>query len=238
MLAAGSCLARGHTLLRDKDWSAQSGHLHGRSTLEAPRGQRGCITVQRLHSPSGSAGPRALPLHLCPRPRLRVCRSQGTKPKTTGEANAGQQRVSILSTLPSDPGELREGEPTGLQRFPSSFKKSQTEDRPRLPTQVSAHSGVCSLSGTRDLNAASGSQHRSQQPTFRALPALTAGQAPRGWRALLPSPPALAPSSQSHPPRRSGSFRRVGAFLPHVCRQHPSHAASLALPPALLLLAF
>lgn len=103
-------------------------------------GPKGSARLHHGSAPSFSLGQcwsRALPLHLCPRPRLRVCRSQGTKPKTTGEANAGQQRVSILSTLPSDPGELREGEPTGLRHFPSSFKKSQTEDRPRLPTQVS-----------------------------------------------------------------------------------------------------
>lgn len=229
MLAAGSCLARGHTLLRDKDWSAQSGHLHGRSTLEAPRGQRGCITVQRLHSPSGSAGPRALPLHLCPRPRLRVCRSQGTKPKTTGEANTGQQRVSILSTLPSDPGELRES-PQDCDIFLLPSRRAKPKIGRGCPLRC--------LFSLRDQGPERGFRVAASQPTSRALPALTAGQAPRGWRALLPSPPALAPSSQSHPPRRSGSFRRVGAFLPHVCRQHPSHAASLALPPALLLLAF
>lgn len=74
-------------------------------------GPEGSAGLHHGSAPSFSLGQcwsRALPLHLCPRPRLRVCRSQGTKPKTTGEANAGQQRVSILSTLPSDPGELRE----------------------------------------------------------------------------------------------------------------------------------
>lgn len=221
---------------------------------------------RQVHSggPEGSAG-----LHhgSAPSFSLGQCWSQSSPTAPVPEASAqglsvtgnqaenhgGGQRRPAESLNPVD-STFRpwraSGEPTGLQHFPSSFKKSQTEDRPRLPTQVSAHSSVCSLSGTRDLNAASGSQHRSQQPTFRALPTLTTGQAPRGWRALLPSPPLsprpllAVPSSMEErrsggaEEQRSGSFWCVAAFLPHVCRQHPSHAASLALPPALLLLAF
>lgn len=230
MLAAGSCLARGHTLLRDKDWSAQSGHLHGRSTLEAPRGQRGCITVQRLHSPLGSAGPEL---------------SHCTCARGLGSGSVGHR----------EPSRKPRGRPTPASRESQScrlylqtlesFGRESPQDCDifllplrRAKPKIGRGCPLRCLFSLRDQGPERGFRVAAPQPTFRALPALTAGQAPRGWRALLPSPPALAPSSQSHPPRRSGSFRRVGAFLPHVCRQHPSHAASLALPPALLLLAF
>lgn len=106
-----------------------------------------------VHSggPEGSAG-----LHhgSAPSFSLRQCWSQSSPTAPVPEASAqglsvtgnqaenhgGGQRRPAESLNPVD-STFRpwsaSGEPTGSQHFPSSLKKSQTEDRPRLPTQVS-----------------------------------------------------------------------------------------------------
>lgn len=62
------------------------------------------------------------------------------------------------------------------------------QEEPNRRSAEAAHSGVCSLSGTRDLNAASGSQHRSQR----------SGPSPLSPRARPPGDGA--PFSPLHPP--------------------------------------
>lgn len=169
--------------------------------------------------------PRALPLHLCTSPQLRVCHREPSR-KPRGGQRRPAESVSIPSTLPSDPGGLRRQSPQDRERhFPSSLKKSQTEDSPRLPASVSTFS-------LRDQGPELDSWIPAPQPTFWALPALSTptparfcsqgahrGPGPRGWHLLLPSPPSPALSPRPlltvPPSLRGGSFQRSGeACLP------------------------
>lgn len=147
--------------------------------------------------------PRALPLHLCTSPQLRVCHREPSR-KPRGGQRRPAESVSIPSTLPSDPGGLRRQSPHDRERhFPSSLKKSQNEDPPRLPASVSTFS-------LRDQGPELNSWIPAPQPTFWALPALSTptparvcsqgahlGQAPGD---APPSPLSTLPGPVPSPP--------------------------------------
>lgn len=176
-----------------------------------PRGVSGAASqFSSFILPWAELVPRALPLHLCTSPQLRVCHREPSR-KPRGGQRRPAESVSIPSTLPSDPGGLRRQSPQDRERhFPSSLKKSQTEDPPRLPTSVSTFS-------LRDQGPEIDSWIPAPQPTFWALPALSTptparfcsqgahlGQAlgdGTSFSPLHPPPPCpLAPSSLSGPP--------------------------------------